>query len=414
MLMEIVKSIYQKINSGGVHGGRREEVPLDQQRKFVASFPEPKDDFERSFFKYQCFCQYCYNEKKWMLAIYNLGALVLYPFVYGMLKSRGASKKKSDRVCDAVLENVPRLRNYDVIPDELTENLHEVQEIESLDYLNGYLTANAVEICKTLRKRYFWHFYFRMIVTIKLALFNMYLYEYNPKKIAFYSVEREFSGPLQTLLCEKEGSEYISYMHGDYLYAMCFAFQRYSHYYTWDKAYNDMFVSLRCKFPMTVYQPKKLRGIAEKKDIHECEYFATYYFSAETRECAEVIRAAFRKFEQKGLRCKIRPHPRFSDIEMLKEVFDGVHIEDPIHYSLADSITDSWYTVGLNTTVISQAYFSGKEVVIDDISMPKEYAQLKDKGYIMLDRPHRLLSQVAESVEEQCVYDNTYLFCCLE
>lgn len=410
MIVEFLKNIYKKLHGNSVHGAQNERLSVGEQKKYLEKFADPKDDYERSFFKFKCFCEYCYHKKKWLLFIYNLGAMVLYPFIYWGLKARGAGKKKSEFSYDAVVENVPRLRNYDVIPDELTNSFHSVKEIEEIDYKKAFLSPKAIEICKVLRKRYFLHFYFRLIVTIKLAQFNEYIQDYNPKKIVFYSCEREFSGPLQTLLCEMEGSEYISFMHGDYLYAICFAFQRYSRYYTWDAAYNSMFKKLRCNFPMTIYQPKKLSGIADCLDEHECGFFATYYFSDETQECAEKIHSVFQEFENAGLKCKIRPHPRFSDTEMLKRVFADMVIENPINYSLADSITDSLYTVGLNTTVLSQAYFSGKKVVIDDISMRKQYLELKEKEYIMLNRPHVLLTDVRKEVKENNHYDSTYKF----
>ena len=411
MLVDLFRKIYKTLNTRVVHGVQKEVMPISEQKAILSAFPEPKDDYERSFYKYQCFCRYCYYKKNWMLVLYNLGAMVIYPFAFFLFKKRGASKKKSEISYDAVVENVPRLRNDDVIPEELAASFETVKEIEALDYMSGYLCPKAVEICRILKKRYFWSFYFRMIVMIKLALFSQYLYDYNPKNIVFYSVEREFSGPLQTLLCEQEGAKYIAFMHGDYLYALTFAFQKYSHYYTWDEAYNRMFREVKCDCPMSVYRPKKLSGIAKKLDDHECKYFATYYFSAENREKAERIHAVFQSFAKRGLRCKIRPHPRFSDIPMLQEVFADMDMEDTKNYSLADSITDSVYTIGLNTTVLSEAFFSGKKVVIDDISSPEEYLELKDKQYIMLKREHVLLSALVSEITACNKYDSSYLFC---
>lgn len=409
-MVTFLKNLYKKLNTGVVHGSGKKTMPLDAQKRFLEAFPEPRDDYERSYFKYRCFGAYCYYGRKWMLTLYNLGAMVLLPYVTLVLKRRGKGRKITETPVDAVVENVPRLRNEDVIPDELTAAFTSVHQIESLEYQKGFLTAEGAAICSRLRSRYFWQFYFRLIVTIKLALFNHYLYDYGPKVIAFYGVEREFPAPLQTLLCEELGAEYVSFMHGDYLYALCFAFQRHSRYYTWDEAYNRMFTQLRCRFPMTVYQPRKLSGIARKQEEQECGFFATYYFSDETRACAEKIREVFDCFARQGLRCKIRPHPRFSDLPMLREVFAGYHIEDPGACPLADSITDSVYTVGLNTTVLSQAYFSGKKVAIDDISMPEAYLELKDKQYIMLNRPHALLSQLMAEMEEQNPYDASCRF----
>lgn len=410
MIINLLKNAYKKVNSSLVHNVNNEKMPIKKQKSFLDEFNEPQDDYERSFFKYKCYVEYCYYSRRWLLSVFNVGAMLLLPVLFFILKYKGKDKIKNESSIDAVIENVPRLRNDDVLPDELRDSCHTIKEIEAIDYQNVYLSHNAINICKVLRNRYFWHFYYRLIVMIKLAQFNHYIQDYNPQRIIFYSCEREFSGPLQTLMCEMDNVEYISFMHGDYLYAICFAFQRYTKYYTWDEAYNQMFRELRCEFQTVIYQPRKLSGIAECLDEHRCKCFATYYFSAETRKNAEEIFSIFQYFENKGLRCKIRPHPRFSDINMLEEVFGGFEIANATSQSLADSITETFYIIGLNTTVLSQAYFSGKQVVIDDISMPNEYNELREKRYIMLNRPHMLLSEVINEISKNNRFDSSYDF----
>ena len=96
---------------------------------------------------------------------------------------------------------------------------------------------------------------------------------------------------------------------------------------------------------------------------------------------------------------------------MLKEIFpNSIEIEDVRRCSLADSLTESYYITGLRSTVLSQAYFSGKQIVIDDLSMRQEYLELKRRKYIIISRPHQLLSEIAESVKNGMDYDETYRF----
>ncbi len=407
MITSALKKLYQKINAKVVHGLEKERMPYKEQMEYLRKFPEPKDDFERSFYKYKCFSEYCYFKRKWILVFYNLGAMILLPSVYSKLKKADRNDQPINRV-DAVIENVPRLPNVDVIPEELLGKYGAIKEVDHINYAESCLTNRADEIYKELKKHYFFHFYFRMIVLQKLGQFSMYLKCYEPKAIVFYSCEREFSGPLQALLCERSGAEYISFMHGDYLSTLSFAFQRYSTYYVWDEAYQKMFEELRCGCPMPIYRPRKLKGIAEVLDEEKCSYFTTYYFSDETRAEATIIHEIFSKFENYGLKTKIRPHPRFSDIKMLQEVFHDIEIENPGEYSLGDSITNSLFTVGLNTTVLSEAYFSGKKVVMDDLSNIDKYKQLDERGYVMTRRPHLLLSQLKEKLYKK--YDDKYAF----
>lgn len=407
MITSILKNIYKKINNKAVHGVEEERMPYKNQMDYLRKFGNPSDDFERSFYKYKCFCEYCYFKRKWVLAIYNIGAMFLLPSVHKRLRVANKNASLIQKV-DAVIENVPRLPNTDVMPGELQKIYKNVKEIEEIDYEKSLLSDKGEEIYQELKKRYFFHFYFRMIVLQKLGQFSNYLTHYQPEIIAFYSCEREFSGPLQTLLCERSGAQYISFMHGDYLSTLSFAFLRYSIYYVWDESYVKMFEKLRCASPMPVYQPAKLRGTAVAIKEGHCKFFATYYFSDETREEASTIYRIFNKFEQYGLKTKVRPHPRFSDIEMLKEVFSDIEIENPKNCEIAESITNSLYTVGLNTTVLSEAFFSGKKVVIDDVSNIEKYRSLDERGYVMIKRPHILLSELEKELYKK--YDDNYAF----
>ena len=197
-------------------------------------------------------------------------------------------------------------------------------------------------------------------------------------------------------------------MHGDYLSTLSFAFQKYSVYYIWDESYKMMFEKLKCVSPMIVYRPGKMKGIATLIDEKDCTYFATYYFSDETKAEVTTIANIFKKFENQGLRTKVRPHPRFSDMKMIKEVFKDVEIENPQMCNLGDSISQSLYSIGLNTTVLSEAYFSGKKVVIDDLSNREKYEWLEKRGYIAMKRPHLLLSVLKDKIYKE--YDDRYAF----
>ena len=95
----------------------------------------------------------------------------------------------------------------------------------------------------------------------------------------------------------------------------------------------------------------------------------------------------------------MRPHPRFSNLDFIQKIFKDIEVENYLEYNLDDSISDTLYIIGLNTTVLSQAYFSGKKVVIDNISMKNNFRDLKEKSYIMINRPHILLSNLINSIE---------------
>lgn len=408
MLIKLLKAAYSKVSFDVITDPNEEHMPFEAQKAFVDRFPDPKDDYDRSYYKYLCWKAYFFSNKKLLMLLFNIGAMLVLPVAAIKLKNNYKRfTKENMQKYDAVLENVPRLPNKDVIPQEILDTYKRTVDIKEMNYIDGILGEKGCLICKELRKRFFFSFYYRLIVALKIAQFETYIIKYQPAALVFYSYEREFSGPLQSYLCELYDCKFISYMHGDLVYSMAFAFQKYSEHYIWGEEYYDLFDSLRCVFDIKTYTPKKLEGIATALPDDRCSYFATYYFSNETRECAEKIREIFDAFKEKGLLCKIRPHPRYSDIIMLKDVFQDYYIEEPKTYPLSESITQSLFIIGLNTTVLSQAYYSGKKVVIDDITKAGEYQELIKKKYVMLSRPHVKLTDLIRS---EHIYDSSFKF----
>ncbi len=393
--MNVLKKIYKRFATQAIHGGGKDRMPFGEQMAFLRAVGTPGDDYERSYLKYKCFTAACYYHRGRLLFLYNLAAMFALPVYRLKLRRLNRANPVKDQA-DAVIENVPRLPNTDVIPRELLTQYERKREIHSISYGNAHLNDQGEAIYREVRRRYFGHFYFRLMVLLKLAQFSVYLDSYRPKAVCFYSVEREFESPLQTMLCEAMGARYIAFMHGDYLKSLDFAFQKYSLYYVWDQAYADMFDELQCDFPTRVYRPAKLTGIAGKKEDEDCGYFATYYFSAESEIQVARVQKVFARFEAEGLRIKVRPHPRFSDIPMIQRFFGAENVEDVHEWSLADSIADSIFIVGLNTTVLSEAFFSGKKIVIDDVSAPAVYAELDERGYVSIKREHLLLSELQD------------------
>lgn len=406
-----LKKLYAFINGSIVHKETGNiHFPIDAQRQYLKQFKKAKNEYEMSYAKYCCFMRYCYEEHALMPIIFNIGSMLLLPFLFFKFKNSGKKIVRNPKRIDALIENVPRLPNTDVIPDEIKRMYPNSKDLTRVDYKGIYLTQTGIKICKNLRKRYFFHFYYRFIVMMKLAQFTKYIETYNPKAIVFYSVEREFAGPLQTLLCEQNDSKYISFMHGDYLYSVSFAYMHFSHYYIWDAAYDKMFKELHCEFSTTNYVPQKLKGLADALNVHDCTYFATYYLSNEGKEVMEKINREFEKLLQCGLRCKVRPHPRFTNQKNLHEVFKNIEIENTNSTSLSKSVTETMYCVGLNTTVLSQVYYSGKEVVIDDISNPELYEESKMNGQIHFKREYVKLSDLVYQATTSDSYDSSYQF----
>ena len=122
------------------------------------------------------------------------------------------------------------------------------------------------------------------------------------------------------------------------------------------------------------------------------EYDYTYYLQINTLDELSRIEKFLRKLK-KDNRISIRPHPVYSKMEDVKKVFEDYNIEDCEQVSIETSILRTQNVVSFYSTVLYQAYLNGTDVVVDDISHPKEFRRLKELNYIMLAKKHGLLSE---------------------
>ena len=95
----------------------------------------------------------------------------------------------------------------------------------------------------------------------------------------------------------------------------------------------------------------------------------------------------------------MRPHPRWSNLEQLKLVFDkmNIEIEQCNIVPVKDSILDSEVVVGTFSSVLTEAYYLGKKVYIDDVSDPALIKELVMKKYFLLGKEVGLLSELLDN-----------------
>ena len=101
--------------------------------------------------------------------------------------------------------------------------------------------------------------------------------------------------------------------------------------------------------------------------------------------------------KNKGKICKLRLHPRgkIYNEDIVRDIFGSDYcVEDCAHVSLGDSISDSKYLMAVCSTVLLQGYLNGKKIIIDDSTDSDLYMSLQELGYVMLSKPHYLLSDI--------------------
>lgn len=367
-----------------------------EQKQVIESYPEPRDDFDRTLFHYDS--RFCNVAERWKLWVLNFACLFATPVFLVIYLCRSLHRKEVHPHAAVLIHQADLSYRYDdKVPQELYEEFGEIYPLVYGTYpglFYGFMSKNTFHCWRQLVRRTPFRIFQNFFCLVHLTSMCRVLQENQPKAVLNYRSEASFPSSVVTHLCEMEGCEFICFMHGDYLASKDRAFVRFSRMYLWDEHYRKMFLWSRCPAEqLRVYRPLIYQTVLPEKS--EPTYYATYYFSGFDQK-AEVILDVFKQCMQQGKKCKIRPHPRFSDIPALKALFEpaGIRVEEPLKEPIEESMADSQWIVARCSSVLTQAYYAGKSVMIDDMSDPDFFRDMKDYMYIMADKPHCLLSEL--------------------
>lgn len=389
--MSLLSEIYKRFVIGSLKN--TEEIPcVDEWMRFLKDLPVPSDEVDRSFNKYQCRKRYI---SKGRLALLNIASLIcLVGALPRVIKRR--ETLSAPQTGSLVIMRESSVRTDDILPAALIERFSMIKEVERPSYKNGLLCGEAKKIFINCVKRHPASFYFLLFVLKELSIHSALLTNYDAEAVAVYVAERNIATPLLRKLYEESGREFDSFMHGEYLLQMIQAYSSFTNYYVWDESYISMFKSLRFHCgSFRVYTPKKLQ---KKWNLERAEpdHFCTYYFSGESKRSIKTVAILFEALEKQGLVCKVRPHPRYSHLEIITTIFPSNRIEDPSRVSMKDSLASAHYVVGLTTTVLFEAKAEGKQVVLDDLSDPRRLEDLRARKFRLLNDRPLLFSEIDE------------------
>ena len=119
-----------------------------------------------------------------------------------------------------------------------------------------------------------------------------------------------------------------------------------------------------------------------------------YYLAGDTDKELMIIANKMHDLATQGHSIKVRPHPRYSDLNKVRIFFSETEIENPKLIGIIDPISNSEYVVGSYSTVLSQAYFSGIKIVVDDLACKEQFDKLASLHYILANSNNLRLSQV--------------------
>lgn len=359
-------------------------VPVARQKAFLESLPEPEDLLERSYAQYRCQMM---MERPILRVMYQAAAMLLLPVYRRQLLRRPAPQKM--QAADAVFAYGSE---DTILPESLRVEFAHICQVR--DFQNElFLTGEDCSFLRELAHRYPTAFYFRFKCMVKLAMYRSLYETYRPKAI-IVSEEYSYTSSFLTEYCHRLGVEHINVMHGEKLYYIRDSFFCFDRCYVWDQFYRDLFFELRAEptqfrieLPPSM-QPWDSQGVEKAVDY-------TYYLQEEVVPGVYPrIAQALKTLQARGMVIAVRPHPRYTPPEAMRN-FQGFLLEDR-SISIEQSILRTKCAVSLYSTVLLQASINGVEVVIDDLTAPERFAQLGSLRYIMLDKPHGLLSALLQ------------------
>ncbi len=393
--------IYLKFNRKILFDGKsiKKHREMNEQKAYLQQLGEPKDQYERAYFKYKCHSYYHYS--LFVKIFYNCAGLIMLPiFVVSTILRSKKCDLSPFTPQGAILIVSPSMGYDDILPDEIAQKYPDIIKCKPLTIQDRRMDKDAFRIFIRCFKRYWRHPYFCLEALIRISGNCEMMYKYHPQAIVGYGWERDFIAPVLLEYCKSKGVDRITFMHGIFVYSIDKAFLTFTKYYVWEPFYVDMFTQLKAiPESLEIYKPKKYAPIVvPRSNDKDYEYFLTYYFTAESKERLERIKKCLDLLTQNGKVCKLRPHPRFTDVQLLIKMFPSYLIEDD-SWSLADSMECSKFIAAYNSTVLAEAYYSNKEILLDDYVDPSKFQNMIERNYIMLSRPHRRMTDV---IKEYC------------
>lgn len=347
----------------------------------------PRDDFARSISQHKC---QVYPFRKDTLLLDCL-SLLLFPVVILMLltKKRTIINDDNSRIICYRCFNIPGS-----LPEALGNSQIRYLTSEECPY---YLKFRDVAFLFIFFIRSILTPFLSFRVVIKVAKYRAIIDSFRNLKAIAITGEFDATSSALTQFCRKNDVQHYDFMQGEAFASPRASFFHFDKCFVWDNYYLEMFRSFGASpEQFVVSTPRCLEKINRSNTEVTVDY--TYYLSGDESEGLSLIRNSLDKLISNGYICEVRPHPRWSDMNLVRNVFRGITIQDTSSISVDCSIIRTWNAISLYSTVLLQAYYNEVNVVIDDITYPDKFNMLESYKYIMLNKPHQLLSNVINRV----------------
>lgn len=354
---------------------------IESQKKYIHKFKEPTNYIDRSFFQYKCQFKIMYGRLAKIFS--TIGSLFL--IIYILLKQN--CKIETESVTEAIF--IADGKPSDIVPLELKKRYTTFKVLDCLQ--ESMLTKEDKEYIFSIIKNYPFSYVFLLKVIIKLSEYSAIIRIYHPKAIIVCN-EYSFTSSILTDYCHLFNVCHINVMHGEKLYYIRDSFFKYDECFIWEEHYKDLFISLRAdvsQFKIAIPESLRFSHKMQKKDNYDFKY----YLSNENKGELLKIKHSLNRLKEKNYRIKVRPHPRYTNVNLMKNILCEFDLEDNCT-TIEESLMETQNAIALYSTVLNQALYNDINIVIDDVVNPDKFKKLKQLKYICLDKPHLLLSKI--------------------
>ena len=388
-MKKILLKLYSRIN---------QSVQISDE--YIDSFSEPADDYDRVYYNYLVTTQGQNIFSKMILNILGILVSLFFIPIYGCNRLRLREQHKEAIYLNHKNRVGDSYSYKGRMPGELYEEYGDVYILNTGSFpkfTEGVISKSAWLCWVNLAKKHPFEGFLLFRVLVNIMGYNRLLMKYTPKALIVSRLETNGISSLITHLYEINGTEFINIMHGELGTSISNAFIRFSRFYVWDKHYVDVLEWARAAATQfIVFQPEIFKY--NMVDSISSEYYLTYFFTGNEQnridENAEQVRDILFKFQKAGKKCKVRPHPRWSDYDYICRVFQNtnIYVEKPAEITVYDSIIKSAYVMGTFSTALTEAYYARKPIIIDDVTIPGLYEKMVQKMSFIISRKHIKLS----------------------
>lgn len=364
------------LNTIARHNKMPLDVSVEAQRRFFERIPIPRDLIDRAYAQYRCHNFYLYLAYK---LAFNIGAWLVCPMLmcWFLWRSTPQCVAEGGGIIDVATSDDPMMK---MVPASL-KRIH----FRHVSWKKGVLCKDDLALLWTIWKRYPFASYFLLKNMVKIAMYRYEAERYKPDFIVVHN-EYSFTGSVLTEWCRRNGILHINFMHGERIYSLRCAFFEYDRCYVWHEYYKQLYCNLGASPQQFIVEVPDALQITSSQWTDKTAYADFKYILAmySEKDLQKIVAAMDALRMRYNVTIKYRPHPRYSDINLLKKYVEEKDIEDSKRMPIEKSIANARCVVGSYSTVLLQAYLSGVHVAMDDVAYDDRCQQLKERGYMLM------------------------------